>query len=399
MNIKTLSVSEINNYIKRVVDNDFVLNNLSVKGEISNLKFHSSGHIYFALKDNMCRVSCVMFKNRAMCLNIDLREGMEVVITGRVSIYAATGSMQIYCDEIKKQGEGELFAKFEKLKLKLEAKGYFNPQFKQQLPPYPKRIGVVTSETGAVIRDIINVTKRRNKMVDIVLYPAKVQGINAYKEIIAGIQYFNKQKNVDLLIVGRGGGSIEELWNFNEEKLADAVFKSKLPIISAVGHEVDFTICDFVSDVRASTPSQAAEIAVPLYYEMINHIKSLEEKIKDYTVSRLKDARSEINSITRILNLHSPTRKVEESYIKCDTFKEKLDFLIKSRIDAEKLKLLNLNNLLTAHNPVNIMKKGYAIIEDENKNIIRKKIELAGRKNINITFEDGNVSGEFVPYR
>ncbi len=399
MRIKTLSVSEVNNYIKRVMDDDFILSNLSVKGEISNLKFHSSGHIYFALKDSMCRVNCVMFKSYAVSLNIDIKEGMEVVITGYGSLYAATGSMQIYCSEIKKQGEGELFAKFEALKLKLQEKGYFDLEIKKPLPSYPKRIGVVTSSTGAVIKDIINVSRRRNIMVDIVLYPARVQGINAYKEIISGIEYFNKKKDVDLIIVGRGGGSIEELWNFNEEKLADAVFKSRLPIISAVGHETDFTICDFVSDVRASTPSQAAEMAVPLYYEMIGNIKGLEEKLETCVLSKLKQCRNEMESLKHMLTFYSPLRKVEESYVECDRLKEKLDYLIKNKIESEKAKLINLNNLLSAHNPINVMKKGYVIIEDENKTIIRKTKELKHKRNISIRFEDGYVNGEFIPLK
>src|SRR5471030_150510 len=264
MNIKTLTVSEVTNYIKRMLDNDFILSNLSVKGEISNLKYHGSGHIYFTLKDSNGKVNCVMFKGSAVSLDFVLEEGMEVIIKGRVSIYPATGSFQLYCDEIKKEGIGDLFIKFEKLKEKLSKAGYFDEACKKPLPKYPKKIGIVTSPTGAAILDIINVSTRRSKLVDLILYPASVQGINAYKEIITGINYFNKKKSVDIIIVGRGGGSIEELWNFNEEELAKAIFNSKIPIISAVGHEIDFTISDFVADVRAATPSQGAEIAVPL---------------------------------------------------------------------------------------------------------------------------------------
>lgn len=397
MNIKTLTVSEVNNYIKRVIDDDLILSNLSVKGEISNLKFHSSGHIYFALKDKECRINCVMFKSRAMHLKINLKEGMEVIIKGRASLYPAGGSMQIYCDSISKEGEGELFRKFEELKLKLESKGWFDIENKKSLPAYPKRIGVVTSPTGAVIQDIINVTKRRNPMIDIVLYPAKVQGTGAYKEVIEGIKYFNKLKNVDLIIAGRGGGSIEELWNFNEEDLAEAVFKSKLPVISAVGHEVDFTICDFVSDMRAATPSQAAEIAVPLYSEMKNNIRMLEEKADYAVMSKLKEYRNEADSLDRILKLHTPLKKIQESFLKCDTLKEKMDMIIKNKINVEKSKLQNLNSLLIAHNPLNVMNKGYAIIEDENNKIIKSVEMLNCDKNIKITLNDGSVEGKFSP--
>ena len=284
MNIKTLTVSEVTNYIKRMLDNDFILSNLSVKGEISNLKYHGSGHIYFTLKDNNGKVNCVMFKGNAVLLDFELEEGMEVVIKGRASIYPATGNFQLYCDEIKKEGLGDLFIKFEKLKEKLSKAGYFDEAYKKPLPKYPEKIGIVTSPTGAAISDIINVSNRRSTLVDLVLYPAKVQGIDAYKEVINGINYFNKKKSVDIIIVGRGGGSIEELWNFNEEELAKAIFNSKIPIISAVGHEIDFTISDFVADVRAATPSQGAEIAVPLSNDI---------EAKVYDISRILDKKIE----------------------------------------------------------------------------------------------------------
>ena len=262
MKLKTLTVTELNNYIKRTLDNDFILNNLLVKGEISNLKYHSSGHIYFSLKDTSSKINCVMFKSNALELDFKLKRYGSSGIC-RCSLYPGLGSMQLYINKLQKEGLGELHIKFEKLKNKLAKEGYFSEENKKAIPIMPKKIGIVTSETGAVIRDIINVTRRRNSLVDIVLYPALVQGEGAYKTIISGIEYFNKNKNVDVIIIGRGGGSIEDLWNFNEEELAKTIFKSKIPIISAVGHEVDFTISDFVSDVRASTPSQAAEIAVP----------------------------------------------------------------------------------------------------------------------------------------
>ena len=272
MKIKTLSVSEVNNYFKRIVDNDFILNNLSVKGEISNLKYHSSGHIYFSLKDKSGKINCVMFKNRAETLNFILEEGMSVITRARASVYTPSGSFQLYCDEIEEEGLGQLYINFERLKEKLDKEGYFSEENKKPIPTMPGRIGIVTSATGAAVRDIINVTRRRNRLVDIVIYPAQVQGIGAYKDVIKGIKYFNKNKSVDVIIIGRGGGSIEDLWNFNEEELAMEIFKSKIPIISAVGHEVDFTISDFVADVRAATPSQGAEIAVSLEKDIYNYI-------------------------------------------------------------------------------------------------------------------------------
>jgi len=397
MNIKTLTVSEVTNYIKRMLDNDFILSNLSVKGEISNLKYHGSGHIYFTLKDSNGKVNCVMFKGNAVLLDFTLQEGMEVVIKGRASIYPATGSFQLYCDEIKKEGLGDLFIKFEKLKEKLSKVGYFDEANKKPLIKYPKKIGIVTSPTGAAIKDIINVSTRRSTLVDLVLYPAAVQGTGAYKEIIKGINYFNKTKSVDIIIVGRGGGSIEELWNFNEEELAKAIFNSKIPIISAVGHEIDFTISDFVADVRAATPSQGAEIAVPLSSDIQSKVydisRILDKKIDD----KLKECISDLSGAQRILNIHSPIAKISNSYLELDKLQDRLNFVIKTKLKREKNKIENFNNLLSAHNPINVISKGYAIIEDNEKKLITSKEQLKETINLKICLKDGNVEGKFVP--
>lgn len=399
MKIKTLTVSEVTNYIERVLDNDFILNNLSVKGEISNLKYHSSGHIYFSLKDDKGKVNCVMFKGNASFLKFKLEEGMEVIICGRASIYPATGSFQIYCDEIQKEGQGELFIKFEKLKEKLSKEGYFDVENKMPIPAYPKRVGVVTSPTGAAIRDIINVSRRRNDSIDIVLYPAKVQGVGAYKEVMEGIKYFNMKNNVDVIIVGRGGGSIEELWNFNEEELAMTVCDSHIPIISAVGHEIDYTICDFVSDFRAATPSQGAEIAVPLKSEILNNIDNLRKNLDDNIEYKIKSCINEINNAERILKIHSPLSLIANSYLEVDKLKERLNFAIKTKLNKEKKNIEHLNNLLIAYNPTKVIEKGYAIIEDDENNIIISKNQLNEEKKLNIILKDGKVKGNFIPLK
>ena len=397
MNIKTLSVSEVTNYIKRMLDNDFILSNLSVKGEISNLKFHSSGHIYFSLKDNSGKINCVMFKSRAVFLDIALEEGMEVIVKGKASIYPATGAFQLYCDEIKLEGQGDLFIKFEKLKQKLSGMGYFDESHKKRLPNYPNRIGVVTSPTGAAIHDIINVAKRRNDFIDIVLYPAKVQGINAYKDVIKGIEYFNNANSVDVIIVGRGGGSIEELWNFNEEDLAISIYKSKIPIISAVGHEIDFTISDFVSDMRAATPSQGAEIAVPLYKDIIYKIYEASKFLDSAIDNKINNCKDDTKSIERILKLHSPLSKIVNSYLDVDRLKERLNFAIEAKIKSEKQNIEGLNNLLSAHNPIKVISKGYAMIEDEDNKLITSKKQLIGSNKIKISLKDGETTGVFTP--
>lgn len=396
MKIKTLTVSEVNNYLKRIIDNDFILNNLSVKGEISNLKYHSSGHIYFSLKDEGGKINCVMFRSKAIMLNLTLEEGMGVVIGGRASIYPQNGSIQLYCDTIEQEGRGELYIKFERLKEKLSKEGYFDEELKKEVPKFPSRVGIVTSPTGAAIRDIINVSRRRNSLVDLVLYPAKVQGIGAYKEVIDGIKYFNRTKSVDVIIIGRGGGSIEELWNFNEEELAKAIFKSKIPIISAVGHEVDFTISDFVSDVRAATPSQGAEIAVPLQSDIEDAIEYMNNRMGSIIANKLQLEKNKVDSLSRILKLNSPMTRIVNNYMIVEKLKERLNSNIVNKINLEKEKLSGLNNLLMAQNPCNLLNKGYAIIEDES-GVINTVKRMSEEKEINVFLADGLVKGKFSP--
>ncbi len=258
MYIKTLSVSSLNSYVKKMIDADFILNNLNIKGEISNFKMHSSGHLYFSLKDENSKINCIMFKTYANNLNFKPKDGESVIIKGKVSVYEKDGAYQLYCYEMKQEGIGELYLAFQDLKNKLEKQGLFELKHKRPIPRFPKRIGIITSPTGAAVRDIIHVSRRRNKSIELLLYPALVQGENASEDIIRGLDLLNKIENIDVIILARGGGSIEELWAFNNEKLANAIFNSKKPVITGVGHETDFTIADFVSDMRAPTPSAAA---------------------------------------------------------------------------------------------------------------------------------------------
>lgn len=395
MKIKTLSVSEVSNYLKKIIDNDFILMNLSVKGEISNLKYHSSGHIYFSLKDEGSKINAIMFRDDKSSLNFKLEEGMSVIVKGRISIYPASGSLQLYVKSVEQEGEGNLFIKFEKLKERLKDEGYFNEEHKKPIPVFPKRIGIITSETGAAVRDIINVSRRRNSLVDLILYPAQVQGKDAYKTLIDGIRYFDENKSVDVIILGRGGGSIEELWNFNEEDLAKEIFKCKIPIISAVGHETDFTISDFVSDLRAATPSQAAEIAVPLEEDLYLNIKGAEEFLNKEIKGLLLKEREKVKSLEKMINLQSPKEKIVNSYIEIDNLKKRLNSKILSKIYIEKEKLTGINNLLMANNPISLLNKGYAIIEDE-KEIIKSIEQLKNDKDIEITLKDGKVNGHFI---
>lgn len=398
MKIKTLSVSEVNNYIKKSLDNDFILRNLSVKGEISNLKYHTSGHIYFSLKDEFGKINCVMFKNNAINLKYKIQDGMKVRVKASCSIYVKDASLQLYCSEIEKEGLGELYVKFEMLKNKLAKEGYFNSEHKKDIPSFISRIGVVTSPTGAVIKDIINVTRNRSSLVDIVLYPASVQGVGAYKTIIDGIKYFNNKKNVDVIIIARGGGSLEELWNFNEEELAISIFNSKIPIVSGVGHEVDFTISDFVSDMRASTPSQAAELVVPREVELFRTVDGMFNELNRNIYLLLDREKSNLKNLNERLKLSSPRVKIANSYIEIDKLKVSLNKLMLDNLENKKKDVIALNSLLQAHNPINILNRGYSIIEDEKKKVLSSINDLEYEKKIKVILKDGIREGVFMPY-
>lgn len=338
MYIKTLTVSDINNYIKKTLDNDFILANCSIKGEVSNLKLHTSGHIYFSLKDKFSKINCIMFKSDAQNLNFIPEDGMKVIVKGRVSLYEKEGLYQLYCNEMKPDGMGELYLAFEKLKVKLEQKGLFDESHKRKIPTYAKKIGVITSSTGAALKDIINVTKRRNKKVELLIYPSLVQGANASSDVIKGIEVLNSIEDVELIIIARGGGSIEELWCFNDEKLAEAIYSSKKPIITGVGHEIDYTIVDFVSDRRAPTPSAAAEIAVFNLEEALQKLNSYKNRLYTYAKDKIKDEKNRLNFLKKTLDLNSPLIYIANQYSNVDKLKELLNFKLNVKINEKKEK-------------------------------------------------------------
>lgn len=392
MKLKTLSVGEVNNYIKKLVENDFILKNLNVKGEISNLKFHSSGHIYFSLKDENSKVNCIMFKNNAVNLDFRLEEGMKVEIKARLGVYHKEGTYQLYCENIKKAGIGELFEEFHKLKKELSEEGIFDEKYKRALPKFPKRIGIITARTGAAVRDIINVIQRRNKALDIILYPAKVQGENAADSIIEGIKYFNNEKSVDVIILGRGGGSIEELWAFNNRELAYEIFNSRIPTVSAVGHEVDFTISDFVSDMRAPTPSAAGELVSPSLQEMINDLLNKKEFLHRAIDRRFLNAKRDVDLLYKGLKGNNPTHIIEKRIKEVNTLEEKLNFLGKRKIDKAKDELIALNSILQTLNPLNTLGRGYSVIMDKEDKVINKVSELKKNDMVKVIMKDGSVN-------
>lgn len=391
MYIKDLSVTEVNNYLKKIVDNDFILNNLSVKGEISNFKLHSSGHMYFSLKDENSKINCVMFRSDAVGLNFIPENGMKVTLKARLSLYVKDGSYQLYCKAIEQDGIGNLFVEYEKLKNKLLNMGLFNEENKKTIPKFPTRIGVITSETGAALQDIIKVIRRRNILVDIVLYPSLVQGQEAPKNLIQGLKYFNKEKNVDVIIIGRGGGSIEELWAFNNEDLAYEVYKSKIPVISGVGHEVDFTICDFVSDLRAATPSAAAEIVSPSLEEHKRNLIHYEEALNRNINSIFSSEARRLDRALKALELNSPSKILAHELEKVSNYEEQLDRLIFNNMDKNKVRIQNLNSLLKAYNPTNVLEKGYSIVQDLKDNVIKSVNEVNIEDTLKIKLKDGKI--------
>lgn len=392
MKLKTLSVGEVNNYVKKLVENDFILKNLNVKGEISNLKFHSSGHIYFSLKDENSKVNCIMFKNNAVNLDFRLEEGMKVEIKARLGVYHKEGTYQLYCENIKKAGIGELFEEFHKLKKELSEEGIFDEKYKRALPKFPKRIGIITARTGAAVRDIINVIQRRNKSLDIILYPAKVQGENAADSIIEGIRYFNNEKSVDVIILGRGGGSIEELWAFNNRDLAYEIFNSRIPTVSAVGHEVDFTISDFVSDMRAPTPSAAGELVSPSLQEMINDLLNKKEFLHRAVDRRFLNSKRDVDLLHKGLKGNNPKHIIEKRIKEVNSLEEKLNFLGKRKIDKAKDELIALNSILQTLNPLNTLGRGYSVIMDKKDKVINKVSELKKNDMVKVIMKDGSVN-------
>lgn len=392
MKLKTLSVGEVNNYVKKLVENDFILKNINVKGEISNLKFHSSGHIYFSLKDENSKVNCIMFKNNAVNLDFRLEEGMKVEIKARLGVYHKEGTYQLYCENIKKAGIGELFEEFHKLKKELSEEGIFDEKYKRALPKFPKRIGIITARTGAAVRDIINVIQRRNKSLDIILYPAKVQGENAADSIIEGIRYFNNEKSVDVIILGRGGGSIEELWTFNNRDLAYEIFNSRIPTVSAVGHEVDFTISDFVSDMRAPTPSAAGELVSPSLQEMINDLLNKKEFLHRAIDRKFLNAKKDVDLLHKGLKGNNPKHIIEKRIKEVNSLEEKLNFLGKRKIDKAKDELIALNSILQTLNPLNTLGRGYSVIMDKKDKVINEVSELKKNDMVKVIMKDGSVN-------
>ena len=391
-NADIFSVSDLNNYIKNIFENNRTLTSVTVRGEISNFTNHRSGHLYFSLKDSGGQIRAVMFKSRAVSLKFMPESGMKVVVHGSVTVYPRDGSYQIYVSLMQPDGIGALYLAYEQMKARLAEEGLFDDDHKMPIPALPQRIGIITSPTGAAIRDIINVTGRRFPLADIYLYPALVQGEGAEASLIKALDYLDQSRLCDVIIIGRGGGSIEDLWAFNSEKLARRIYEANTPIISAVGHETDFTICDFVSDLRAPTPSAAAELAVPDRYELLMRVDSLSERASMGLVRLTSRARERLTSLAERANESAVTAKIAAKKESVERLYDKAEYIVRNMLNNKRENLAAIAARADALSPLSTLMRGYSIVEHNGK-VINKKSELKTDDEITLIMSDGRIKG------
>ena len=389
MKYNAVTVTQLNKYLKDKFDNDENLEAILVKGEISNFKNHYTGHLYFTLKDENSLIKCIMFKGYAERLNFIPKDGMKVMVFGSVSVFERDGVYQIYAKSILEDGVGDLHEKFEQLKNKLEAEGLFDVKHKKAIPMYPRIVGVLTSQTGAVIRDIINVSTRRNPNVYIKLFPVPVQGPGAAEQIAEKIKIMNEKKLADVLIIGRGGGSLEDLWPFNEEIVARAIYESELPIISAVGHETDFTIADFVADLRAPTPSAAAELAVPDVYELKQKILNYQNRYRQALKKKIEVMKLRFESVMKSRVFTDPLRKIIDNSTILDNYMIRLENSVEKIQKKRRNNYAELITKLDTLSPLKTLSRGYNLAEKDGK-IVKSVNQLEKDEVIKLKFIDGN---------
>lgn len=382
------SVSELNNFIKSIFENNRTLASVSVRGEISNFTSHRSGHLYFSLKDADGQIRAVMFRSRAASLKFLPESGMKVIIHGSVTVYPRDGSYQIYVSSMQPDGIGALYLAYEQMKARLAEEGLFDEIYKKPIPEYPSRIGVITSPTGAAVRDIINVTGRRYPMAEIYVFPALVQGEGAEESLIRALDYLDRSRLCDVIIIGRGGGSIEDLWAFNSERLARRIFAAEVPVISAVGHETDFTICDFVADMRAPTPSAAAEIAVPDRRELMMRLDSYHERLSAALVTKVSRAKDRLEYLKITASAHSPENIIKVKREQLSRYNELGVMIINSRLERSRERLALAAGKANALSPLSILSRGYSIAESDGK-VLRSVNELSVGDEFDLIMSDG----------
>lgn len=386
-----LSISQLNEYIRGMLDSDALLNGVAVRGEISNYKMYPSGHHYFTLKDENSQLKCVMFKGNAMRLRFRPDNGVKVIAMGKISVYPRDGVYQLYCTGMAMDGIGDLYAAFEQLKAKLAAQGLFDPAHKKPIPKYPGTIGIITSSAGAAIHDMLRILRKRYPLTQVRLLPVRVQGVEAPGEIAAAIRYANYYKLADLLIVGRGGGSIEDLWAFNDERVAYAIYESEIPVISAVGHEPDVTISDFVADLRAATPSNAAELAVQDRQALEQNLDSMSAAMATALARQLKSARQHLDVLSKSPALQSPVGYLQQRQKSLDLLQNRLVAAQNQCISRNNQRYIALTAKLDAMSPLKVLTRGYAMAQTPGGEVVRSVTQVQCGDLINISFSDGKL--------
>jgi exodeoxyribonuclease VII large subunit len=393
---QVLTITQLNEYIRSKLDADTLLNAVAVKGEISNYKVYPSGHHYFTLKDEGGALKCVMFKGSAIRLRFRPENGMKVIAMGKVSVYPRDGAYQLYCTAMAMDGIGDLYAAFEQLKKKLAAQGLFDPAHKKQLPQYPGTIGIITSEAGAAVHDMLRILRKRYPLTKVRLLPVRVQGVEAPGEIAAAIGYANHYKLADLLIVGRGGGSIEDLWAFNDERVAYAIYQSQIPVISAVGHEPDVTISDYVADLRAATPSNAAELAVADQEALYQTLDSMSAAMTTALTRQLKSARKHYDILRSSAALQSPVGYLEQRRKSLDMVKNRMISAQNTGINRKKQRYIALVSKLDAMSPLKVLTRGYAMAQKEDGQVIRSVQQLQCNEKFSVMLSDGSIDAAVI---
>ena len=387
-----LSITQLNEYISGKIDRDAVLNQVAVRGEISNYKQHFSGHHYFTLKDEGSALQCVLYKGNAARLRFRLENGMKVIAMGKVAVYLRNGSYQLNCSALAMDGVGDLYTAFEQLKKKLAAQGLFDPAHKKPIPKFPGTIGIVTSATGAAVHDMLRILRKRYPLTEVKLLSVRVQGVEAPAEIAAAIRYANHFKLADLLIVGRGGGSIEDLWAFNDERVAYAIYESQIPIISAVGHEPDFTISDFVADLRAATPSNAAELAVPDQFALLQNMDALSSAMAAALSRQLRSAQQHLDVLSRSPALQSPTGYLQQKEKGLELLRNRLIAAQNNKIAGTEQRYVASVAKLDAMSPLKVLTRGYSMTQTSKGTVIRSISQVEPGERINVRLSDGSLS-------
>ena len=387
------SIRQVNLYISNMFRQDFMLNRIYVKGEVSNCKYHTSGHIYFSLKDDSGSLACVMFAGNRSGLKFQMQNGQSVIVLGSISVYERDGKYQLYAREIIQDGMGLLYEKFQALKQELEEMGMFAPEYKQPIPAFSRLVGIVTAPTGAAIRDIMNISYRRNPYVQLILYPALVQGEEAADSIVRGIELLD-QSHVDVIIVGRGGGSMEDLWAFNEEKVARAIFQCETPVISAVGHETDFTIADYVADLRAPTPSAAAELAVADMAAIQGQLRDMQQRLQNRMSERLSDRKKELEHLQEKLKYVSPQHQIQEKYQRLTDIEEELQMLMQQTMKERRHQLMIYVERMKGLSPLEKLSQGYSYTADARGKKITATEQAQPGDLLQIYVSDGQILAE-----